>query len=99
RPPRPTLFPYTTLFRSRHCLQGLGPQESRREPAMRALPRRRGGLGYSILWEREPTIRGSRRDGGRIWLIGRPHASCTGTSLRSRSEEHTSELQSRFDLV
>src|SRR5699024_4802504 len=56
RPPRSTLFPYTTLFRSPRC------------------PRRPGG----------PSSR-------RAWRCGcRP---------RRRSEEHTSELQSRFDLV
>src|SRR3712207_7141710 len=38
RPPRSTLFPYTTLFRSRHPpLQAAGPRAPRR-----ALPRRRG---------------------------------------------------------
>src|SRR5947207_10863686 len=32
-PPRSTLFPYTTLFRSRHpCLQGLCPPRSDTQP-------------------------------------------------------------------
>src|SRR5437868_8478420 len=55
RPPRSTLFPYTTLFRS-HAVE-IDIQEGRGE----------------IVQER------AHRDG--------------------RSEEHTSELQSRFDLV
>src|SRR6266513_5438114 len=54
RPPRSTLFPYTTLFRS-----PAGPAKS-----------------------------------------GRPRR-CSASKRRSRwrSEEHTSELQSRFDIV
>src|SRR2546421_8888974 len=72
RPPRSTLFPYTTLFRSENAL----------EP--RALARR--GLDRRV-----PDPLGDRRalqavDGAGI--------------LRAvRSEEHTSELQSRSDLV
>src|ERR1041385_2395446 len=52
RPPRSTLFPYTTLFRS-HCLPGDHPSHT--------------GLKTTTLW--------------------------------CRSEEHTSELQSRLHLV
>src|SRR5699024_11463668 len=54
RTPRPTLLPYTTLFRS---------------PA--------------------PTCRAGPSSA----------PSCTATASPGRSEEHTSELQSRFDLV
>src|SRR5438067_6095085 len=43
------------------------------------------------------------RDGGRRspdpWFPGRRARARLGIVLRSRSEEHTSELQSRFDLV
>src|SRR5438874_13269590 len=62
RPPRSTLFPYTTLFRSAQA----NLQERRRNPRM-------GGC--------EDLPRGQ---GGRA---------------TPRSEEHTSELQSRRDLV
>src|SRR5438067_3000978 len=51
RPPRSTLFPYTTLFRSQS------------------------------------------------WGCCRPHFTSRCLEMRTRSEEHTSELQSRFDLV
>src|SRR3989440_6796209 len=64
RPPRSTLFPYTTLFRSR----GGGRQ---RAGAVRS------------------------RAGGR----GRHDRAAGAGALRMRSEEHTSELQSRSDLV
>src|SRR2546422_7176353 len=69
RPPRSTLFPYTTLFRS--------------------LQRKRSGR--------------SRTGGGGVAatrmmsIIGRKNAG--KTTLLVRSEEHTSELQSRLHLV
>src|SRR2546428_8875124 len=69
RPPRSTLFPYTTLFRSEHtvtvmllwlglCLVGIIPHVANTEHVV--------GLLLGVAW---------------------------------RSEEHTSELQSRSDLV
>src|SRR3712207_7382023 len=79
RPPRSTLFPYTTLFRSRDDARGAARRGGVRlrgvAPAGRvAGPRRRRG-------------RAAGRPPGRA---GRP---------RNRSEEHTSELQSRQYLV
>src|SRR5207249_12261911 len=72
-PPRSTLFPYTTLFRSR-------------DPEPEALGRERRHAGPQGLHD----PRGSLGDWGRR----------TGGGEDSiRSEEHTSELQSRFDLV
>src|SRR3712207_7712271 len=66
RPPRSTLFPYTTLFRSVHA--------ERRGVLRTALPPRRGGGGL---------LPGDR----------------ALPDLVVRSEEHTSELQSRQYLV
>src|SRR5262245_64352599 len=44
RPPRPTLFPYTTLFRSRAGRGGIGGGRRRRPPADGApRPRKRPG--------------------------------------------------------
>src|SRR3712207_8301773 len=65
RPPRSTLFPYTTLFRSRRRPRS-GPERDR-------------------IWGDHPG------DAGPVlsWPSGRGH----------RSEEHTSELQSRQYLV
>src|SRR2546422_2599008 len=74
RPPRSTLFPYTTLFRSLPSTES--PEWGRRvrsasELAARHLP-----------------------------VNGREAASAAGPSRGfSRSEEHTSELQSRLHLV
>src|SRR3712207_6935807 len=73
RPPRSTLFPYTTLFRSR-----LHPG------AGRALT---CGAAAEMGW-RAPRIRVS----GMLWHDDR-------LLLIRRSEEHTSELQSRQYLV
>src|SRR5690349_22391373 len=77
RPPRSTLFPYTTLFRSR----GGAPRDARRVPQ-----RLRG--------------RGRRGDPALLRRVHRHAAQRAGALLREcRSEEHTSELQSRRDLV
>src|SRR5438874_10361915 len=83
-PPRSTLFPYTTLFRSQLSVAaarialadaGLGPG---------------AGLGL-VLGAEFGDVRSTREfvDG----YLGR------GPDTRRRSEEHTSELQSRRDLV
>src|SRR3712207_8163023 len=71
RPPRSTLFPYTTLFRSAHA--------HRRR-------RRRGGA-----------RRVGAHEPGR--LRGRRNRAVVAAHRRPRSEEHTSELQSRQYLV
>src|SRR5687768_17852392 len=75
-PPRSTLFPYTTLFRSR----------GRRSDRRRASPSARGTAG------RRPTA--TRRSGA-----GLRRRSCRRRGKTCRSEEHTSELQSRLHLV
>src|SRR2546421_12935561 len=61
RPPRSTLFPYTTLFRSRAIRRGLSESDARRGQT--------------------------------------PGPSNNMAGIPPRSEEHTSELQSRSDLV
>src|SRR3712207_7431741 len=78
RPPRSTLFPYTTLFRSRQVA-------SASEAQMRPM----GYLGKRtrILIRSEPLRMG--RNGSRECRF----------SAATRSEEHTSELQSRQYLV
>src|SRR3712207_7524738 len=89
RPPRSTLFPYTTLFRSK-----AGPLREEGEGKDLHIGERRGRPG-------------PRGDGG----CARSHQSSTSTYRvtsmvsrstgyrLSRSEEHTSELQSRQYLV
>src|SRR3712207_7219630 len=77
RPPRSTLFPYTTLFRS----------PARREEPDRQPP---GGLG----------VGGGRGDPrGAAGARADPRAEARRGDGYHRSEEHTSELQSRQYLV
>src|SRR3712207_7617971 len=77
RPPRSTLFPYTTLFRSlpRHVVAR--PRDGHPDLLLRADP------------EGQQALQARRR---REAAGGRPR-------LAARSEEHTSELQSRQYLV
>src|SRR3712207_7004835 len=84
RPPRSTLFPYTTLFRSR-CARARAASTRRRPGRRGDLLGRRAG--------RRDADRGQRRLAP-AWPAGPP----SSTSTR-RSEEHTSELQSRQYLV
>src|SRR3712207_8726531 len=79
RPPRSTLFPYTTLFRSVDTAGAAARRHARvAQPA-------RGGR------RRVLRNRGDRHPRG--------HRRGTGRRDRGRSEEHTSELQSRQYLV
>src|SRR3712207_7741615 len=73
RPPRSTLFPYTTLFRSRGHERGQRPLV---EPDL--------GVGQVAVVEQHEV---------RLLLPDQL------ADLRQRSEEHTSELQSRQYLV
>src|SRR5690625_7115901 len=83
-PPRPTLFPYTTLFRSsrRPVLEGV---DGVHQPAVEA---QGGGDGLVPVRQRADA------DGQ---IGGRDGAGEAVVDLRS--EEHTSELQSRGHLV
>src|SRR3712207_8391180 len=90
RPPRSTLFPYTTLFRS-----------GRLEPAF-AVPERHAVLGTPL---RAPFPEGMSTAVfglGCFWGAERIFWQIDGvytTAVGYRSEEHTSELQSRQYLV
>src|SRR2546422_7193989 len=78
RPPRSTLFPYTTLFRSDHeqPRRAIGPEAQRPGDA--------------------PVRRPGATEGEQV----RPDRVTVGAYFaHRRSEEHTSELQSRLHLV
>src|SRR5256885_11856462 len=84
RPPRSTLFPYTTLFRSADLAQR-APADARRlifaessDAKAAALERHRASTAPTVLVS--PSLR-------------------EGVDLPDRSEEHTSELQSPCNLV
>src|SRR2546426_8273584 len=84
RPPRSTLFPYTTLFRSRFTYE----KRRRAEASSRGVAQRRRG-------EASRARAGVRR--GRDRHSRGERARCRARPLRS--EEHTSELQSPCNLV
>src|SRR3712207_9453094 len=96
RPPRSTLFPYTTLFRSTG-----GPQAIFAEAVG-------GGANLFLVGseqEAEQGLRAAARDRRSLHLRGDepPDGQAFGPLMRLfgqfRSEEHTSELQSRQYLV
>src|SRR5205809_5188434 len=82
QPPRSTLFPYTTLFRSRSDSRAAGPLSD----SGRADIAQRSGL------RAHHDRAGERAD----QAIRRASWICRE---KCRSEEHTSELQSRLHLV
>src|SRR2546422_6201953 len=79
RPPRSTLFPYTTLFRSRQIAGG---------------DARAKGVGVALV--ERPGV-GDMRERRHV----KTSRKCVPEGRRGgvRSEEHTSELQSRLHLV
>src|SRR5207244_12861827 len=95
-PPCPTLFPYTTLFRS---LVGLDFDQ--RLLGAHPLPDLLEPLGHGPLGHALAELGDDDRDRHRTSVAaGRARATGTGTRARGgRSEEHTSELQSPDHLV
>src|SRR5260370_16629964 len=83
RPPRSTLFPYTTLFRSKEVQRMLGPLNGLLPDALR-----RSLLGRLLL------IQGFLHSD----LSARIRITLKALNQK-RSEEHTSELQSHLNLV
>src|SRR3712207_8568504 len=73
RPPRSTLFPYTTLFRSPDVAPVVGGDEA---------------------VERLPVLEHLRKD-----VLAPVERDAGGDPAEDRSEEHTSELQSRQYIV
>src|SRR3712207_8965144 len=83
RPPRSTLFPYTTLFRS-SSTQRAPPGEEQRDRQLRP---------------GERAVVGGQRTGPGLAQRRGEHPAAAGEGDDVRSEEHTSELQSRQYLV
>src|SRR5690242_21119768 len=86
--PRPTLFPYTTLFRSL-------------ETEMRALGEAAHVAGISIVGGDTKVVEHGKADGLYITTtgIGIVDSRARLSAAFVRSEEHTSELQSHVNLV
>src|SRR3712207_7322212 len=83
RPPRSTLFPYTTLFRSRR-LRDKGMNVKALHGDMSQGSRDGVMLAFKI---------------GRLTILVATDVAARGLDISTRSEEHTSELQSRQYLV
>src|SRR3712207_7112892 len=83
RPPRSTLFPYTTLFRSQ-----VNPDDALLFGVALDLPCRRFGI-----------LRRGQQDAVEPSLLEQPFLHQPPVVGLARSEEHTSELQSRQYLV
>src|SRR3712207_8033935 len=88
RPPRSTLFPYTTLFRS--CLRRLRYRDHLGESTLCARIHRSGGHGVVQVRRQD-----ERRNAASRAVVDLAHE----VQPIPRSEEHTSELQSRQYLV
>src|SRR3712207_7358003 len=82
RPPRSTLFPYTTLFRSLGLVNIPGARQANM-----------GGLKQHV------AVRPCDLDVTAMQVIVEVNLFCLTTWTSDRSEEHTSELQSRQYLV
>src|SRR3989475_4801637 len=83
RPPRSTLFPYTTLFRS----------IALKDAGVTSLP----GGGAEVFSPAARATIADKKLTGEEWLS--VHREAHRLGLPSRSEEHTSELQSQSNLV
>src|SRR2546430_16121258 len=96
RPPRSTLFPYTTLFRS-HAVKTIAYEGNGSGGTLRV-----DDIAFSLneveLGGAQPSIGTTKDDqlalsfGGKVFPFGPVTAA-------DRSEEHTSELQSQSNLV
>src|SRR5439155_21732914 len=85
RPPTPTLFPYTTLFRS--------DQPTRhQEPTMTKTTAQAAALVLSVLMT-AATVAGMNG------IATKQYAAADSLAMAPRSEEHTAELQSRGHVV
>src|SRR5687768_18269454 len=77
RPPRSTLFPYTTLFRSEEKVFALAP------------------FAHVVV----PGIPAPQGHAFQVFVVGDDVGALKQRDQHFRSEEHTSELQSRLHLV
>src|SRR2546425_3686175 len=85
RPPRSTLFPYTTLFRSVHDRR-LGSLLEQRQTST-------GRFGQAVEIDLEDLAKDAEID------VGEVAGGADAGVVHQRSEEHTSELQSLAYLV
>src|SRR5207253_10689834 len=96
-PQQPTLFPYTTLFRSHRVLNAQPYREDYFEGITNPVPEASRGFRGSAAGDRSLTVAALIRVLRVCTYLQSRDRKEAGASLRS--EEHTSELQSRGHLV
>src|SRR3712207_9266794 len=96
RPPRSTLFPYTTLFRSRVAERVDDAAEQRLADRHR---QQRADRAYLVALGDLQVVAQDDHADRRLFQVERDAAHLRAGELDHRSEEHTSELQSRQYLV
>src|SRR3989454_12058072 len=96
RPPRSTLFPYTTLFRSR-AVAHPDPSVAFSEKLMTDLKVVQDWQEYGAQVQSALSPFVAKRNGHDVEMLG--SYATAELDKNSRSEEHTSELQSPCNLV
>src|SRR5207249_11122565 len=96
--PTPTLFPYTTLFRSHGGERGRMKWMASQVGAEILIMEEKDASAYSFTVD--PDVRNAETSQGMRYNPKYKEIQNWATPRNfERSEEHTSELQSRFDLV
>src|SRR2546430_6304943 len=95
RPPRSTLFPYTTLFRSEQTPSPTTPTTVAPTTTAPATATASAGLRYVAIGASDSVGVGASDPARGSW----PALVASRLPAGSRSEEHTSELQSQSNLV
>src|SRR5256885_10028075 len=93
RPPRSTLFPYTTLFRSSRSISKVGGDHGR---VLRDLGGGAAGDDLAEVQHRDPVADLHHQADV---VLDEQHRAPFARYFAHRSEEHTSELQSPCNLV
>src|SRR3712207_9419812 len=96
RPPRSTLFPYTTLFRS-DFYPNLIKAYTGPDNKLYGLPKDHNTL--AMFYNKDMLQQAGVTTPPKTWDELRAAAQKLKTTMTARSEEHTSELQSRQYLV
>src|SRR5947207_11880595 len=88
-PPRPTLFPYTTLFRSYDCPTLNAAVASAQVKVSRSA---------ASVAKAKKALKKAKKSGSSS-KVKKARKKLKSAKAAARSEEHTSELQSHSDLV
>src|SRR3712207_7461021 len=104
RPPRSTLFPYTTLFRSFGEFKSIREYDYAKSIVVGSFSKRYAMTGFRVgygIANKDIISRMARVQAVAITSVAEPmqRAALAALEVDPRSEEHTSELQSRQYLV